>query len=143
MRQALGEARCAFAEGVIPVGALVVDTTGTVVALARNRDNLPTEHAEILAINDACAKLKLNKLRGFTLYTTLEPCIMCSGAILNSQISRVVFGAWDSKFGAAGSVWDILRDPASPHHPETLGGVLEDECSTLLTRFFFALRRAE
>jgi tRNA(adenine34) deaminase len=142
MRLALHEATLAAAEDAVPVGVVVVDDRGVVVVCAHNSSSSPTHHAEILAIEQACHRLNLTKLTGFTLVTTLEPCIMCAGAILNAQIDQVVFAAWDDKFGASGSVWDLLRDPRSPHHPQVYSGVLSDESSKLLTNFFCELRNS-
>jgi tRNA(adenine34) deaminase len=123
----------------LPIAAMILDAQGETLSVANNMKSA-VEHAETLAIQEACQKLGSDKLRGCTLITTLEPCIMCAGAILNAQLDKVVFGAWDEKFGASGSVWDLLRDPRASHHPEVFGGVLADECSALMTQFFEARR---
>ena len=143
MRTALDEARSAAASGDVPVGAIVVQGN---VALARAanrtvRDQDPTAHAEVLAIRAASAALGSWRLDDCTLYVTLEPCAMCAGAIVLGRLSRVVIGAWDPKAGMAGSVGDLLRHPRLNHRPEVAGGVLEDECSTLLREFFADRRR--
>jgi tRNA(adenine34) deaminase len=132
---ALDEARLAAEEGSVPIGAVLVAQDGTVVARARNHSDSPTSHAELIALEafaQDCANL--------TLFTTLEPCIQCAGAILNAHVGRVVFGAWDEKFGASGSVWDLLRDPRAPWKPEVIGGVMAEECGAVLTEFFRELR---
>jgi tRNA(adenine34) deaminase len=145
MRAALDEARSAAASGDVPVGAVVVQG-GVVVARAANRtvrDQDPTAHAELLAIRAASAGLGSWRLEGCTLYVTLEPCAMCAGAIVLGRVPRVVIGAWDPKAGMAGSVGDLLRHPRLNHRPEVAGGVLEEECGTLLREFFAVRRRAE
>jgi tRNA(adenine34) deaminase len=136
----LQEAHTAAKQGHIPVGAAVADAQGRSVAVAHNTSESPTEHAEILVIREACKKLKVKKLEGFTLYTTLEPCIMCAGAILNAHLSKVKFGAWDEKFGASGSVWDLLRDERAPYHPEVYAGLRQSECRKLLEQYFRSKR---
>lgn len=135
---ALKEAKKAESEGQIPVGALIVSGDGEIISSSRNQHGI--KHAEIVAIDDAMNKLRCRKLEGYYLYTTLEPCIMCAGAILNAHISKVYFSAWDSKFGASGSVWDLLRDPLSPHHPEVYGGIDPEESEQLLKQFFINKR---
>ena len=102
----------------------------------REANNDPTAHAEIVAIRAAAARLQKPRLAGCTLIVTLEPCAMCAGAIAQSRISRVIFGAWDKKAGAVGSVWDVLRDPRSIFKVEVTSGVLEEECAEILTDFF-------
>jgi tRNA(adenine34) deaminase len=127
----------------VPVGAVILDEAGTVVARARNRreaDRDPTAHAEIVAIRQAARTLGRWRLTGLTLVVTLEPCTMCAGAITAARLDRVVYGAEDPKAGAAGSLWDVLRDARLNHRPEVIGGVLADECGALL-RGFFATRR--
>lgn len=140
MRLALDEARRAAEEGEIPVGAIVLDPGGAVLGTGRNarvRVPDPTAHAEILALREACAARGDRLLEGCTLVVTLEPCAMCAGAILAARLPRVVFGAWDEKAGAAGSVYDLLRDGRLPHPiPEVVGGVLADECAEPLETFF-------
>ena len=144
MTVALGEAVRALETGDVPVGAIVVDAEGAVVGSGRNEREAtgdPTAHAEIVALRDAATNAGSWNLSGHTLVVTLEPCVMCAGAILNSRIERVVFGAWDDKAGAAGSVFDLLRDRSLPIRvDEVVGGVLGDECAALLTGFFGELR---
>ena len=144
MTLALGEAIRARETGDVPVGAIVVDPTGDVVGSGRNEREAtgdPTAHAEIVALRNAAEQAGTWNLSGHTLVVTLEPCVMCAGAILNSRIDRVVFGAWDEKAGAAGSVMDLLRDRSLPLRvTEVVGGVLGDECAALLTDFFGELR---
>lgn len=140
MRLALAEARSAAAVGEVPVGALVVGPDGSVLAAARNtreQAHDPAGHAEIVALRSAASALGDRILMGCTLVVTLEPCVMCAGAILAARVPRVIFGAWDEKAGAAGSVYDLLRDGRLPHPvPEVIGGVLADECAALLEAFF-------
>ncbi len=139
MRTALAEAELAHTSGDVPVGAVLLDADGSVLALARNeREKLhdPTAHAEVLAIRRGAEVRGDWRLTDTTLVVTLEPCVLCAGAILSARIPRVVFGAWDEKAGAAGSVHDLLRDRRSNHRVEVLGGVLEAESSALLTAFF-------
>lgn len=127
----------------VPVGAVVLDENGEVVATAQNERELtgdPTAHAEILALREASIGREDWRLAGHTLVVTLEPCAMCAGAIVASRIERVVFGAWDPKAGAAGSVWDLLRDRRLNHRPEVIGGIEEERCGALLTDFFAAHR---
>ena len=144
MTVALGEAVRALETGDVPVGAIVVDAEGAVVGSGRNEREAtgdPTAHAEIVALRDAATNAGSWNLSGHTLVVTLEPCVMCAGAILNSRIERVVFGAWDDKAGAAGSVFDLLRDRSLPVRvDEVVGGVLGEECAALLTGFFGELR---
>jgi tRNA(adenine34) deaminase len=143
MAVALERAREAEAHGDVPIGA-VVARDGEPLASAGNERELrrdPTAHAEILAIRAASEALGGWRLPGTTLYVTLEPCAMCAGAIILARIPEVVFGAPDPKAGAAGSVLDVLAEPALNHHPQVTGGVLEPECAALL-RAFFAARRA-
>jgi tRNA(adenine34) deaminase len=139
MRAALAEAELAIRTGDVPVGAVLLDSDGSVLALARNeREKLhdPTAHAEVLAIRRGAAARGDWRLTDTTLVVTLEPCVLCAGAILSARIPRVVFGAWDEKAGAAGSVHELLRDRRLNHRVEVLGGVLEQECGALLTGFF-------
>jgi tRNA(adenine34) deaminase len=144
MTLALGEAIRARETGDVPVGAIVVDPAGDVVGSGRNEREAtgdPTAHAEIVALRNAAEQAGTWNLSGHTLVVTLEPCVMCAGAILNSRIDRVVFGAWDEKAGAAGSVMDLLRDRSLPLRvTEVVGGVLGNECAALLTDFFGELR---
>ncbi|CAN5452498.1 tRNA adenosine(34) deaminase TadA [soil metagenome] len=139
MRAALAEAELAIRTGDVPVGAVLLDADGTVLALARNeREKLhdPTAHAEVLAIRRGAEARGDWRLTDTTLVVTLEPCVLCAGAILSARVPRVVFGAWDEKAGAAGSVHELLRDRRLNHRVEVLGGVLEAESSALLTGFF-------
>jgi tRNA(adenine34) deaminase len=140
MGVALAEARLAGGAGEIPVGALVVDAAGRVLGTGHNArvsTEDPTAHAEVVAIREAAAVLGDRMLDGCTLVVTLEPCVMCAGAILAARVPRVVFGAWDEKAGAAGSVYDLLRDGRLPHAvPEVVAGVRADEAAALLREFF-------
>lgn len=140
MGRALEAARDALRTGDVPVAALVIDASGVVVSSACNtkeRDHDPSAHAEIVALRRAGHALETANLTGHTLVVTLEPCVMCAGAITQARISRLVFGAWDPKAGAAGSVYDLVRDRALPHRvDEVIGGVRERECAELLTDFF-------
>ena len=139
MDLALEQARGATASGDVPVGAVVVDPAGAVVGAGRNRreaDGDPTAHAEVIALREAARTTGSWRLDGHTLVVTLEPCPMCAGAIVLARVARVVLGAWDPKAGAAGSVWDIVRDRRVNHRVEVVGGVREQECSALLLDFF-------
>jgi len=143
MDAALAEARRAPAHGDVPVGAVVIDADGTVVGRGRNRrevDGDPTAHAEVVAIRAAAATLGTWRLDGCTLYVTLEPCTMCAGAVVQSRIATLVYGADDTKAGAVVSLFDTVRDPRLPHTPVVLRGVRAEESSQLL-REFFAERR--
>ena len=148
MRIALDEAMRPAAIGVtpdLPIGAVVLDATGTVIARARNQREAtgdPTAHAEVLALRDAAAVLGEWRLTGCTLVVTLEPCPMCAGAAAMARVDRVVFGAWNTEYGAAGSHWDLLRDRRMAHRPEVVAGVLEAECGRLVLDFM-AERREE
>ena len=138
MRRALELARGAAAEGDVPVGAVVVHE-GEIVGEGRNtreRDADPTGHAEIVALRAAAAALGRWRLDGCTLVVTLEPCTMCAGAVVSSRVDRLVFGAWDEKAGAVGSLWDVVRDRRLNHRPEVLADVLPDDSSVLLRSFF-------
>jgi tRNA(adenine34) deaminase len=139
MDLALEQARGATTSGDVPVGAVVVDPSGAVVGSGRNRreaDGDPTAHAEVLALRAAARSAGSWRLDGHTLVVTLEPCPMCAGAAVLARVARVVLGAWDPKAGAAGSVWDIVRDRRVNHRVEVVGGVREPECSALLLDFF-------
>ncbi|MET8408668.1 tRNA adenosine(34) deaminase TadA [Streptomyces sp. NPDC005195] len=140
MRLALDEADRAVQGGDVPVGAVVLSTDGTTVLAAghneREATGDPTAHAEVLAIRRAAQRLGEWRLSGCTLVVTLEPCAMCAGALVQSRVERVVYGARDEKAGAAGSVWDLVRDRRLNHRPEVIGGVLDEECGRLLTGFF-------
>jgi tRNA(adenine34) deaminase len=128
----------------VPVGAVVLDSSGVVLARAHNQREAtgdPTAHAEIVAIREAARVAGGWRLDGSTIVVTLEPCTMCAGAIVAARLERLVYGAPDPKAGAAGSLWDVLRDRRLAHMPEVIGGVLEAECGTLLREFFAARRR--
>ncbi len=142
MACALALARRAGAAGEVPVGAVLV-SDGSVIGEGWNRPiarSDPTAHAEIAAMRAAARRLRNYRLGGTTLYVTLEPCVMCMGAVLNARIARVVFGAWDAKAGACGSVWDLPREPKLTHRPDVFGGVSSAECGELLRQFFAARR---
>lgn len=139
---ALDEARTARDGGDVPIGAIVV-RDAQIIARAGNRtvrDQDPTAHAEVLAIRDAARAVQSWRLTGCTLYVTLEPCAMCSGALVLSRLDRLVFGAVDPKAGFAGSLGDLVRDPRLNHEVEVVAGVLSEECGAIL-RGFFAERR--
>ncbi len=139
MREALREARAASATSDVPVGAVVLDGSGAVVGRGRNRreeDADPTGHAEVRALREAAATRGGWRLDGCTLVVTLEPCTMCAGAAVLARVERVVFGAFDEKAGAVGSLWDVVRDRRLNHRPEVVSGVLAGESSALLTQFF-------
>ncbi|MCK8467030.1 tRNA adenosine(34) deaminase TadA [Microbacterium sp. KSW4-16] len=139
MQRALALADEAAAAAEIPVGAVILDPDGNIVAEGRNTreaTNDPTGHAEVEALRRAAASVGSWNLEGHTLVVTLEPCIMCAGAILQARIGRVVFGAWDEKAGAAGSMYDVLRDRRLPYRAEVIGGVQADAVATQLRTFF-------
>ena len=139
MRAALELAREALTTDDVPVGAIVIDSHGEIVGRGNNLrefENDPTAHAEIVALREAAQAGNNWRLDDHALIVTLEPCAMCAGAIAQSRIRRVVFGAWDEKAGAVGSVWDVLRDPRAPYQVEVVGGVLEQECAEILREFF-------
>ncbi len=143
MRQALTRAGEAHASGDVPIGAVVLDARGTVIGTGMNireRDGDPTGHAEVVALRAAARHVGEWRLTGCTLVVTLEPCTMCAGAIVLSRVDRLVFGAYDEKAGAVGSLWDVVRDRRLNHRPEVLGGVLAEECAVLLEEFFAAQR---
>lgn len=143
MRQALAEARDALATDDVPVGAVVVDAAGEVVGAGRNVREAaqdPTGHAEMVALRAAAERLGRWRLDGCTLVVTLEPCTMCAGAAVLARVDRIVYAAADPKAGAAGSVWDVVRDRRLNHRPEVLAGVLEEDSAALL-REFFGVRR--
>ncbi|MET1061066.1 MAG: tRNA adenosine(34) deaminase TadA [Nocardioides sp.] len=139
MRLALTEAEAALATGDVPVGAVVLAPGGGVVGVGRNLREAthdPTGHAEVVAMREAAQALGEWRLDGCTLVVTLEPCTMCAGALVLARVARVVFGAWDPKAGAVGSLWDVVRDRRLNHRPEVVSGVLADECGRLLLDFF-------
>lgn len=148
MRIALDEAMRPADPGVpadLPIGAIVLDPSGTVIARARNQREAtgdPTAHAEVLALREAAAVTGEWRLTGCSLIVTLEPCPMCAGAAAMARVDRVVFGAWNAEYGAAGSHWDLLRDRRMAHRPEVVAGVLEAECGRLVLDFM-ADRREE
>ena len=144
MRVALERARFgATASGDVPVGAVMLNKSGEIIALGNNQRELlrdPLGHAEIVAIKAAARALGSWRLDECTLVVTLEPCVMCAGAIMQSRIPRFVFGAWDEKAGAAGSMWDLLRDPRALHKVEVIPDVMKEECAALLKEFFLEQR---
>ena len=139
MQQALLLAKDAASHGDVPVGAIIVDEKGAVIGRGKNervKNNDPLAHAEIVAIKDVASKLSNWRFDQLTLIVTLEPCAMCAGAIAQSRFERLVFGSFDEKAGAVGSVWDLLRDPRALHKLEVLSGILKEECSCLLKNFY-------
>jgi len=139
MREALAEARSAPETGDVPIGAVVLDAEGTMIGRGRNEREAvgdPTAHAEVLALREAAAARGEWRLEGCTLVVTLEPCTMCAGATVLSRVARLVFGAYDDKAGAVGSLWDVVRDRRLNHRPEVISGVLADECTLMLQEFF-------
>lgn len=142
MKIALDEAKKCPQSGDVPVGAVIVKD-GEVIATGRNlkeQDNIGVLHAEIVAITNANKALNSTNLTGCEMYVTLEPCSMCAGAIINSKIDKVVFGAFDLKNGATGSVTNLFSLPFT-HKPQCFGGIMEDECSAVLTEFFKNIRK--
>jgi tRNA(adenine34) deaminase len=139
MRVALDEACLSLESADVPIGAVVLDAAGDIVGRGHNvreRDGDPTGHAELVACRRAAEAVGEWRLSGCTLVVTLEPCTMCAGAVVLARLDRVVFGAFDPKAGAVGSLWDVVRDRRLNHRPEVVGGVLADECTTLLDDFF-------
>jgi tRNA(adenine34) deaminase len=139
MGMALHEATHALASGDVPVGAIVVGPDGRLVGAGRNRREEtgdPTAHAEVLALRQAAMSRGEWRLDGCTLVVTLEPCVMCAGALVAARVRRLVIGAWDPKAGATGSVWDLVRDQRANHAVEVVGGVREEECGAMLRAFF-------
>ena len=139
MKAAIEIAKSALAAGDVPVGALVLNSKGEQVGSGFNRreiDNDPSAHAEIIALREAAIANNSWRLDDHTIIVTLEPCAMCAGAISQARIKTLVFGAWDAKAGAVGSVWDVLRDPRTLHQIEVISGVNESECASLLSEFF-------
>ena len=139
MQQAIEFAKSAESFDDVPVGALIVNEQGEVLAAGQNlreKDNDPTAHAEIVAIKNAGSKISNWRLDDLTLVVTLEPCVMCAGAIAQSRMKRLVFGAFDEKAGAVGSIWDVIRDPRALTKVEVVSGVLQHESSELLNKFF-------
>ena len=144
MRLALDEAHQAVQGGDVPVGAVVLSTDGTTVLATghneREATGDPTAHAEVLALRQAAMTRGEWRLEGCTLVVTLEPCVMCAGALVAARVRRLVLGAWDPKAGATGSVWDLVRDQRANHAVEVVGGVREDECGDILRDFFESRR---
>lgn len=139
IKAALQEALPAAGWGDVPIGAVVTDPSGVIIGRGANeRERLgdPTAHAEIVAMRQAASALGTWRLDGCTLAVTLEPCAMCAGALLSSRISRLVYGAWDEKAGAVGSVYDLIRDARLPQRAEVVAGVLAEECAAPITAFF-------
>ena len=145
VRRALEQARRAGAAGEVPIGAVVIGPDGAVIGVGANEREAtsdPTAHAEVVALRAAASALGTWRLDGCVLAVTLEPCPMCAGAAWLSRVDRVVFGAWNDEYGAAGSLWDVLRDGRLNHRPEVVAGVLADECAAVLADFFAARRTA-
>ena len=139
MQQALALANQAATFNDVPVGALVVNDQGEIIGVGENlreKNNDPTAHAEIVAIKNAAQKIDNWRLDDLTMVVTLEPCAMCAGAIVQTRMKRLVFGAFDEKAGAVGSVWDVVRDTRALTKIEVISGVLEKECAQVLTKFF-------
>jgi len=139
MDKAIAIAEKALATGDVPVGAMVLNSDGELIGSGANErevNNDPTAHAEIVAIRNAASYLQNSRLDGCTLIVTLEPCAMCAGAIAQARISNLIFGAWDEKAGAVGSVWDVIRDPRALYKINVTSGIRETECAKLLTQFF-------
>ena len=139
MLAAIDEARAALATGDVPIGAVLLDPAYAVIGRGRNvreADADPTGHAEIVALREAAATRGEWRLDGCTLVVTLEPCTMCAGAAVLARVERVVFGAWDPKAGAVGSLWDVVRDRRLNHRPEVVSGVLAEKSTALLDEFF-------
>lgn len=146
MNAAIEQAKKALHFGDVPVGAVVFDKTGDIISRGHNereRLNDPTAHAEIVALRRAAEVTGTWRLTEMTLVVTLEPCVMCAGAILAARVPRLIFGAWDEKAGAAGSLYDVVRDRRLNHRVEVIGGIAEEECGQLLRRFFGRKTSAE
>jgi tRNA(adenine34) deaminase len=145
MHQALSIAKSALSTGDVPVGAIVINRDGVVIGKGSNEreaTNDPTAHAEIVALRSATSRLQNSRLDGCTLIVTLEPCAMCAGAIAQARISHLIFGAWDEKAGAVGSVWDVIRDPRALYKMDVTAGILQNECAELLKTFFEGQRKS-
>lgn len=144
MKEALTLARMAYDEGDIPVGAVITSPEGKIIGRGRNRRRIefdPTAHAEIVALREAALYMKSWNLNGCTLYVTLEPCPMCAGALVQSRITRLVYGCTDDKGGASGTLYDITRDTRLYHRLKVTTGILEQECRTILQEFFLECRK--
>ena len=142
MRHALSQARLAFEVGEVPVGAVIVHN-GEILGAGYNRtiaDRDPSAHAEIVALRAASLQMDNHRLPACEMYVTIEPCAMCAGAVVQARLSALIYGALDTKSGAAGSVMDVLRHRALNHQCEVVGGILQDECSELIQKFFKARR---
>ena len=145
MSVAIDEAHVGVGEGEIPIGAVVIGPDGRVIARAHNSregSHDPTAHAEVLALRQAAVHLGRWRLDDCTMVVTMEPCPMCAGAVVMSRLGRLVFGAWNDEYGAAGSRWDIVRDRRLNHRAEVVGGVRADECGAIVTEFMSAHRPA-
>lgn len=145
MLEAITVAKSALNTGDVPVGAIVINRDGVVIGKGfneREATNDPTAHAEIVALRSATSRLQNSRLDGCTLIVTLEPCAMCAGAIAQARISHLIFGAWDKKAGAVGSVWDVIRDPRALYKMDVTSGVLEEKCVELLQNFFEDQRKS-
>lgn len=143
MRVALDLAAKASQQGDVPVGAIVLNSTGDVVGRGFNTrevDHDPMNHAEVVAMREAASSNGSWRLDDHTLVVTLEPCTMCAGAAVQARIGRIVFGTFDDKAGAVGSLWDVVRDRRLPHRPEVVSGVLAEQCGAILSEFFKAQR---
>jgi tRNA(adenine34) deaminase len=143
MEIAIAEARTGGAAGEIPIGAVVLDATGTLIARSHNEREArhdPIAHAEVMALRAAAADLGRWRLDDCTLVVTLEPCPMCAGAVVMSRIRKLVFGAWNDEYGAAGSRWDLVRDRRLNHRSEVIGGIRADECGAMVREFMVAQR---
>ena len=143
MRAALVEARACLDSRDVPIGAVVVDASGEIIGSGHNvreRDDDPTGHAEIVALREAARAQGEWRLSGCTLVVTLEPCPMCAGALVLARVERLVFGAYDDKAGAVGSLWDVVRDRRLNHRPEVIGGVSAGESAALIDEFFAGRR---
>ena len=139
MDEAIAIAKKAPSTGDVPVGAIIINADGVIIGRGSNEreaNSDPTAHAEIVAIRSASSRLQNSRLDGSTLIVTLEPCAMCAGAIAQARISNLIFGAWDQKAGAVGSVWDVIRDPRALYKLNVTAGIREAECAKLLTDFF-------
>jgi len=143
MRKALLLAASASQQGEVPIGAIVMNPAGQIVGEGfntREQERDPMNHAEVVALRMAAVANKSWRLDDHTLVVTLEPCTMCAGAAVQARVGRIVFGAFDKKAGAVGSLWDVVRDPRLPNRPEVVSGVLADECAEILSEFFKAHR---
>jgi len=143
MQAALSLAKVAGDSGDVPVGAIVVNEAGEILGTGQNlreKNNDPSAHAEIVAMRQAAEKIGSWRLDDLTMVVTLEPCAMCAGAISQSRFKRLVFGTWDEKAGAVGSVWDLVRDGRSLNKVEVVSGVMEQECGEVLKSFFSSKR---